>query len=113
MTYAEFWPRYLTAHPDPRTRALHYLGSLFGIAALIVVAVTRKWPCLVAAPVVGYACAWLGHRSSSTISPKPSAIPLWSLFSDFRMVCLFVAGRLGGELRRAARGENNQRRWFG
>jgi hypothetical protein len=34
---------YLAAHADPRTRALHYLGTLFGVAALVAAAATRDW----------------------------------------------------------------------
>jgi hypothetical protein len=103
MTYAEFWPRYLKAHADPRTRALHYLGSGAGLALLAAFAVTRAWPFLVAAPAVGYACAWFGHFVFQHNRPETFGHPLWSLYSDFRMLALFLAGRMPGEIRRIER----------
>jgi len=103
MTYAEFWPRYLKAHADPRTRALHYLGSSAGIALLLAFAATRAWPFLVAAPVVGYVCAWFGHGVFERNKPETFGHPLWSLYSDFRMLALFLAGRMSGEIRRIER----------
>src|SRR5579863_3917684 len=100
MSYAEFWPRYLRAHADPRTRALHYLGTL-GAAALLVLAASRvDWWWLVAAPFVGYGPAWLGHAVFEHNRPETFAHPAWSLASDLRMLGLFLTGRLAGELRR-------------
>ena len=99
--YPEFWRRYLAAHADRRTRALHYAGSLAGLAALGAAAAGRDWRWLLAAPVVGYGCAWFGHLVFEGNRPETFGHPAWSLFSDFRMLSLFLAGRLGGELRRA------------
>jgi hypothetical protein len=95
MTYAEFWPRYLKAHSDPRTKALHFLGTGAGVVLLIVFATTGCWYFLVAAPVVGYACAWTGHAVFEHNKPETFGHPFWSLYSDFRMLALFLAGRLG------------------
>ena len=95
MTYAEFWPRYLKAHSDPRTKALHFLGTGAAVVLLIVFAVTGSWYVLVAAPVVGYACAWTGHAVFEHNKPETFGHPFWSLYSDFRMLALFLAGRLG------------------
>jgi hypothetical protein len=100
MTYREFWPRYLAAHADPRTRALHYAGTGAGLILLLASVVTRSWWWLVAAPVVGYACAWTGHLVFEHNKPETFGHPFWSLYSDFRMLALFLAGQLGGELRR-------------
>ena len=61
MTYPQFWQRYLRAHADPRTRALHYVGSSLGIMALVAAGLTRDWRFLVAAPIIGYAFAWTAH----------------------------------------------------
>jgi hypothetical protein len=106
MSYAEFWRRYLAAHRDPRTRGLHYLGTTLGLAALIMAGITRDWRWLIAAPVVGYALAWLGHLAFEHNRPETFGHPGWSLVSDLRMLGLFVSGRLGRELRRTAAGGN-------
>ena len=100
MTYARFWPRYLAAHRDRRTRVLHYLGTGAAVLLLGFAAAARDWRLLVAAPVVGYGCAWLGHAVFERNRPETFSHPLWSLCSDFRMLALFLAGRIGGEMRR-------------
>src|SRR5271167_2614109 len=100
MTYPEFWRGYLAAHADPRTRVLHYLGTLFGVAALAAAAATRDWRWLLAAPVIGYAFAWVGHLVFEHNRPATFGHPGWSLISDFRMLYLFVSRRLDRELRR-------------
>ena len=104
MSYAEFWPRYLAAHRDPRTRGLHYLGTSLGLAALVVAGITRDWRWLIAAPVMGYALAWFGHVVFEHNRPETFGHPGWSLVSDLRMLGLFVSGRLGRELRRVGAG---------
>ena len=104
MTYREFWRRYLQAHRDPRSRALHYLGTSLAIGALGAAAATRDCRWLIAAPVVGYAAAWTGHLVFEHNRPETFGHPLWSLASDFRMLALFVAGRLGREMRAAGVG---------
>ena len=103
MTYSEFWPRYLRAHADPRTRALHFVGTSGVLALLIGFAVTRDWRFLIAMPIIGYAFAWTGHFVFEHNKPETFGHPFWSLYSDFRMLALFVAGRLSGELRRLGR----------
>ena len=101
MTYPQFWRRYLAAHADRRTRALHYLGTLAAVAALAAAAVEGDWRWLLAAPLIGYALAWLGHLVFEHNRPETFGHPAWSLFSDFRMLALFLSGRLDRELRRS------------
>jgi hypothetical protein len=100
MTYPEFWRVYLAAHADPRTRGLHYLGTGLATAALVTAGIARDWRCLLAAPVAGYGFAWLGHIVFEHNRPATFGHPAWSLLSDFRMLGLFLAGRLGRELAR-------------
>ena len=94
MTYGEFWPHYLAAHRDPRTKALHFVGTGSGVGLLVLAALTRDWHFLIAAPLVGYACAWAGHLVFEHNKPETFGHPFWSLYSDFRMLALFLAGRL-------------------
>ena len=100
MTYRKFWRVYLAAHTDPRTRGLHYLGTIFGLAALVVAGLERDWRWLLVAPICAYAFAWAGHFVFEHNRPATFGHPVWSLISDFRMLGLFVTGRLGPELRR-------------
>jgi hypothetical protein len=106
MSYGEFWTRYLQAHRDPRTRALHYLGTLGATACLALAIAWHEWPWLAAAPILGYGPAWLGHMVFERNRPETFAHPAWSLISDLRMVGLFLTGRLSGELRRAGIGRS-------
>lgn len=107
MRYAEFWPRYLDAHADPRTRALHYIGTLGAAALLALAAASLDWRWMGAALLVGYGSAWLGHAVFERNRPETFAHPAWSLMSDIRMLGLFLTGRLAGEIRR--RGSERQR----
>ena len=100
MSYRDFWRCYLAAHAEPRTRGMHYLGTVFAIAILVISGLERDWRWLLAAPVVGYALAWLGHLVFEHNRPATFGHPYWSLVSDFRMFGLFVTGRLGEELQR-------------
>src|SRR5262249_13110672 len=90
MNYAEFWPHYLAAHTDPRSRALHYLGTSGAGLLLVIAAVTADWRCAVAAPLVGYGFAWFGHVVFEGNRPATFGHPLWSLWSDIRMLGLFL-----------------------
>jgi hypothetical protein len=100
MTYPEFWRVYLAAHANPRTRVLHYLGTTFGVTALVAAGATGNWQWLLAAPVAGYALAWLGHFVFEHNRPVSFGHPGWSFLSDFRMLGLFLSRRLDRELRR-------------
>ncbi len=99
--YADFWPHYLRQHARPGTRRLHIAGTGLGICLLIASAVTGMWGLAVAAPVVGYAFAWIGHVAVEGNRPATFGHPVWSLCSDLRMVFLWATGRLQPHLRAA------------
>jgi hypothetical protein len=71
------------------------------LACIAGAAIAGDWRWLVAAPIVGYGPAWLAHAGFERNRPETFSHPIWSLLSDCRMLGLFLAGRLAGELRRA------------
>jgi len=99
VTYDEFWLRYLRAHSRVNTRVLHYIGSLCAIAALGLSTLDWRW--IIAAPVIGYSCAWAAHAMLEGNRPETFGHPIWSLFSDYRMLLLALTQRLAPHLRRA------------
>lgn len=100
-SYGEFWPYYLKQHSKPACRALHYVGTTVAVTCLgFLVATGDSWW----VPGVlfgGYAFAWIGHFLIEGNRPATFRYPLWSLFSDLRMIVLAIAGRLPKEPRSA------------
>jgi hypothetical protein len=108
MTYAAFWHLYLRAHAQPATRITHFAGSILALAALFL-GLLVDWRWLIAAPVIGYGFAWASHAGIEGNRPATFGHPLWSLFSDFRMLFLWLGGRLEPHLRAAGVGEAGRR----
>jgi len=100
QTYEQFWPFYLHEHRNRRTRQLHLLGTALGLALCAGAAVIGDWRLLLAGIVTGYGFAWVAHALIERNRPATFTHPLWSLTSDFRMLALFVTGRLDGELKK-------------
>jgi hypothetical protein len=96
-----FWLRYLRAHADPRTRALHAAGTLGATALLAAGAVRRDVRLAGAALLCGYAPAWLAHAFVEKNRPETLSAPLRSLAGDYRMCFAMLTGTLEPELRRA------------
>lgn len=100
-SYRAFWHHYLREHAKPATRAWHYLGTSLTLVCLIVAAVLREPWLLLAAVILGYAPAWIGHFTSEGNHPATFRYPLWSLYSDFRMFAVWLGGRMPRELEAA------------
>ena len=104
--YNEFFDFYLRAHSHPGNRALHFCGSLLGLAVLVgAIALGHPWYALLW-PVIGYGFAWIGHFVIEGNKPATFGHPWWSFISDYRMVWLMLTGKLGNWLRQ---GEGEQR----
>ena len=99
-SFEEFWPFYVSQHSRPSTRALHFAGSTMVLGTLAAAALVSPWLAL-AAPVVGYGPAWIGHFFCEKNRPATFTYPLWSLRGDFRMYWLMLTGRMAPEVQRA------------
>jgi len=99
--YAEFWPHYLRQHARPGTRYLHFIGTFGVVGGALVTIVTGNWWLLPALPVIGYGFAWTGHIAIEGNRPATFGHPVWSLYSDFRMVLLWCCGKLQRHLQKA------------
>ena len=101
-TFEQFWPDYLRAHCDRRSRAMHLVGTGLGLACVAGFLMTLHPAWLVAAPVSAYGFAWAGHLLFEKNSPATFSHPLWSLRGDLRMVWLTLTGRIEEEIARVA-----------
>jgi len=97
-SFEAFFPYYLSEHSDPLNRALHYVGTLSAVFTLVYSLVTLNFWLLLAIPVIGYGPAWVGHFIVEKNRPATFTYPKWSLWGDFKMLALFLTGRLKKQL---------------
>ncbi len=103
-TYAEFWPFYLKEHGKQSTRVMHYVGTSLAVSLFCYAVATQHYGMLLAAPLPGYAFAWVSHFFIEHNRPATFKYPLWSLYSDFKMLGYMLIGRLNSELQVAPPG---------
>lgn len=101
MKLAEFWPHYVLAHQKPATRWLHLVGTLCGLGLLVASLVLLDWRLFLAAFVVGYGCAWIGHFFVEHNKPATFGYPFLSFVSDHKMIFYMLRGRMSAEVERA------------
>jgi hypothetical protein len=99
-SFEEFWPFYLSQHAHPLCRQLHFVGSSLAIGSIVTALATGQWWVMAAAPISGYAFAWVGHYIVEKNRPATFTHPLWSLRGDFVMWYKMLRGTLDEELRR-------------
>ena len=83
---------------------MHYAGTALGAGLLAAGLSAGDWRLIAAAPAAGYAMAWIAHFTVEGNRPATFGHPAWSLYSDFRMLALWLGGRLTGELEKAGIG---------
>eukprot|EP00736_Rhodelphis_marinus_P008002 Rmarinus@m.3148 len=100
-TYAEFFLFYLGEHSLPMTRAFHYFGTILSMSVLIYLIQTSQPSLVPVALVCGYGPAWISHFFIERNKPATFKYPLWSFFSDFKMLFHFATGTLDPYLKKA------------
>jgi hypothetical protein len=98
--FAHFWPYYLRAHMDPRTRLVHYVGTMIGAILFLTGLIHGPWWLIPVGIVAGYGIAMPAHLIFEGNRPATFINPHWSLVGDFYMLGLFLTGRLGPEIDR-------------
>jgi len=99
MTFEEFYPEYLAAHRDRRTKLVHTVGLLSGLAVGLTGLVTRRPALALMGLALGYLPAFVSHWVFEKNQPKTLEHPGLSFCGDFVMVYQFLTGQLdeGGE----------------
>ena len=93
-SFAEFYPFYLSEHRNRTCRRLHFVGSAL-VLAVVVTAIAMRDPLwLLAAPVIGYGFAWVGHFVFEKNRPATFKHPLYSLMGDWVMFRDILTGRI-------------------
>ncbi len=93
-TFRDFYPFYLAEHTDPTCRRLHVIGSTLVVLVLLAAIVTQHWLWLIAAPLIGYGFAWIGHFFFEHNRPATFSYPLYSLIGDWVMWWQVITGRM-------------------
>lgn len=98
MTFEEFWPRYLQAHRDPRTRLMHVAGTLAGSGLVVTALATRRPWLALAGLAAGYGPAWFSHAFIEHNRPETFRAPIASLRADFVMAWHVLRGTIDQQL---------------
>jgi hypothetical protein len=94
MTFEEFYPEYLGAHRDRRTKLVHTAGLLSGLAVGLTGFALRRPAMIVAGLALGYLPAFVSHWIFEKNQPKTLEHPALSFCGDFVMVYQFLTGQL-------------------
>jgi hypothetical protein len=97
-TLHEFWPFYVSQHLNPTNRRLHFVGTSLGMATLAVGLAARRPGVQLAAFVLGYAFAWVGHFFFEKNRPATFQYPLLSFRADLRLWWLTLTNQMDTEI---------------
>ena len=93
-SFAQFYPFYLTEHGNLTCRRLHFAGSTLSLVCLALLVATRNPLWLLAALLVGYGFAWVGHFGFEKNKPASFKRPLYSFMGDWVMYKDIWTGRV-------------------
>jgi hypothetical protein len=98
MTFQEFWPHYLRAHRQRRTRIAHYVATVVAFSA-IAAAIYYQVSFIALGAIAGsYAIALASHAIFERNRSLVFVSPAWGALSDLKMCWLALTGGLAAEL---------------
>jgi hypothetical protein len=99
-SFEQFWPFYVREHADETNRALHFVGTTLFLGSVATGIVTGRRAFFLAAPVLGYGFAWVGHFFFQGNRPATFTYPVWSLGADLVMWWKIANGTMSDEVLR-------------
>jgi hypothetical protein len=84
-SFGDFYPFYLSEHSNRTCRRLHFVGTSCVALILMYALVSGEYLWLLAAPLAGYAFAWVGHFAFEKNRPATFSYPWYSLLGDWVM----------------------------
>lgn len=94
QNFKEFYSFYLNEHTNSVCRTLHFIGTCFVIALLLVTSILQEYRILLICPIIGYSFAWVGHFYYEKNKPATFIYPLYSFIGDFVMFWQLLTGKL-------------------
>jgi hypothetical protein len=104
-SFEEFWDFYVRAHSNPTNRKLHFVGTSLAMACVGGAVLLRRPSLFVAAPIVGYGFAWVGHFVFEKNKPASFDHPVWSFKADMLMWRKIASGTMDAEVERVMAAE--------
>jgi len=102
-SFEDFWPFYVREHGNPINRSLHFVGTTLAMGSVAAGLLTKRRALLLAAPILGYGFAWVGHFVVEKNRPATFQHPLWSLRGDFRMWWKIATRTMDAEVEQATK----------
>jgi hypothetical protein len=92
--FSAFYPYYLSEHANRTSRRLHFVGTSLGLIFALHAFSTLHFWWLLAALLVGYAFAWVGHFFFEKNRPATFTHPCYSFMGDWVMWKDILTGRI-------------------
>jgi hypothetical protein len=94
VTFAKFYPFYLSQHRNRACRRLHFIGSGSVLALGVYFIASARFELLWLLPLIGYGFAWIGHFFFEKNKPATFQHPIYSLMGDFVMFAEMLTRRI-------------------
>ena len=93
-TFRDFYPYYLSEHSNLICRRLHFAGTTFALCFIGLAVFTLNAWWLLAALVIAYGFAWVGHFVFEKNRPATFKYPFYSFMGDWVMFWDILRGKV-------------------